>query len=106
MWCRKFIKQCQIAKEKRVLEQQVGICQFYKCKSPIFINDVNIDLIVVSNDVLFGKKAFKCFRYFNGYECDSEIMNYALAYNVPKSERILHIEQILIKLNMPFLIQK
>ena len=100
MWCRKIIKQCQIAKEKGVLEQEVEICQFYKCKSSIFINNVNIDLIVVSNDVLFGKKGFKCFKHFNGYECDSEIMNYALVYNVLKSECILYIEQILIKLNI------
>ena len=40
----------------------------YQCKSPIFINDVDINKIVVSLKFLFGKKYF---NFFIGYK-DSE----------------------------------
>ena len=39
--------------------------QFHHYKSPISINKIVIDKIVVSNKVLFGKKYF---RYFIGYK--------------------------------------
>ena len=43
--------------------------KFHQHKSLILIHDINIDRIVVSNKVPFGKKGFK---YFIGYEDDSE----------------------------------
>ena len=46
--------------------------------------DVNIDRILVSNKVPFGKKGFK---YFVGYDNDSK-KNYALLYNACKNECI------------------
>ena len=39
--------------------------QFYQHKSPISINDISINKIVVSNNVSFGTQGFK---YFIGYE--------------------------------------
>ena len=39
--------------------------KFYQDKSPILINNVNINKIVVSNKFSFGKKDFK---YFIGYK--------------------------------------
>ena len=38
---------------------------FHQHKSPISIDNINIDKIVVSNKVSFGKKDFK---YFIGYK--------------------------------------
>ena len=43
--------------------------KFHQRRSSVAIYDVNIDAIVVFNKVPFGKKGFK---YFIGYEDDSE----------------------------------
>ena len=43
--------------------------KFHQHKNPISMNDVNIDRIVISNKVSFGKEGFK---YFIGYEDDYE----------------------------------
>ena len=42
---------------------------FHQQKTPVLIQDVKIDRIVVSNKVPLGKKRFK---YFVGYRDDSE----------------------------------
>ena len=42
--------------------------EFHQNKSPIFINSIDINKIVVSNKLPFGKQDFKCFI---GYK-DSE----------------------------------
>ena len=42
--------------------------EFHKNKSPILINDIDINIIVVSNELPFAKQDFK---YFIGYK-DSE----------------------------------
>ena len=39
--------------------------KFYRYKRPISIKDIDIDKIVASNKVSFGKKGFK---YFIGYK--------------------------------------
>ena len=39
--------------------------KFYQYQSPISIKNIDIDKIVVSNKVSFGKKSF---RYFIGYK--------------------------------------
>ena len=39
--------------------------EFHEYKSPILINDINIDKIVVSDKLPFGKQDFK---YFIGYK--------------------------------------
>ena len=39
--------------------------EFHEYKSPILINDLNIDKIVVSDKLPFGKQDFK---YFIGYK--------------------------------------
>ena len=41
---------------------------FHSHKNPVSIYDVNIDKIVISNKVSFGKRGFK---YFIGYENSS-----------------------------------
>ena len=59
---------------------EIGKHKFHQRKSPILIYDVNIDKIVVSNQVPFGKNGFK---YFIGYEDDSE-KSMALCMMLPK----------------------
>ena len=69
--------------------------EFDQYKNPISIYDVNINRIVVSNNLLFAKKDFK---YFVGFENDYEkVMTLCIMS--------AYIEQILIKLNMSFLIK-
>ena len=43
--------------------------KFHQYENAISIYDVNIDRIVVSSKVPFGKK---CFKYITGYENDDE----------------------------------
>lgn len=43
--------------------------KFHQHKSPISIYDVNIDRVVISNKIYFGKIGFK---YFIGYKNDYE----------------------------------
>ena len=57
----------------------------HQYKNPISIYDINIGRVVVSSKVPFGKK--KCFKYFIGYEDDSEKI-YVLVYNASKNECI------------------
>ena len=50
-------------------ETEVEKYKFHQHKSPISIYDVNIDRIVVTNRVRFGKKGFNYFiGYKNGYK--------------------------------------
>ena len=56
--------------------------KFHQHKSPTSIYDVNVDRIVLSSRVPFGKKGFK---YFIGYEDDSE-KKYVLVCNASKNE--------------------
>ena len=42
---------------------------FHKCKPPIYIANVNITIIKISNKVLFGEKGFK---YFLGCKDDDD----------------------------------
>ena len=44
--------------------------KFYQHKSPISIGDVDINKIIVSNKVPFGKKGFK---YFIGYKDERKV---------------------------------
>ena len=39
--------------------------EFYQYKSPIWINEIDINKIAISNKFSFGKQDFK---YFNGYK--------------------------------------
>ena len=65
--------------------------EFHQHKSPILINDIDIDKIVVSDKLPFGKQDFK---YFIGYKDAKKIDLYA--YSVQKW---IYIKEILIKLN-------
>ena len=44
--------------------------EFHQYKSPILINDIDIDKIEASNKFIFGKQDFK---YFIGYKDNKEI---------------------------------
>ena len=46
-------------------DTEVEEFEFHEHKSPILINDINIDKIVVSDKLPFGKQDFK---YFIGYK--------------------------------------
>ena len=53
--------------EKIFLKVYNGKQKFYQHKRPISIKNIDINKIVVSNKVSFGKKGFK---YFTGYKVD------------------------------------
>ena len=57
---------------KKLIKFDTGIQEykFCQCKSPILINDSDINEIVVSNKFPFGKQDFK---YFIGYKDDKQI---------------------------------
>ena len=46
-------------------ETEIKEYKFYQIKSPISINDIDINKIIVSNKFPFGKQGFK---YFIGYK--------------------------------------
>ena len=66
--------------------------KFQQHKSPISIDNIGIEKIVVSNKVSFGKKNFK---YFIGYKDAKKLGLYACS-----SQNWVHVEEILIKLNV------
>ena len=66
--------------------------KFHQHKNPILINNIDINKIVVSNKVSFGKKDFK---YFIGYNDAKKIDLYAYSF-----QKCVHIADILMKLNM------
>ena len=67
---KKIITIYKMGQESRMFGNiEVEKHKFYQHKNPISIDDINIDRIVGSNMVPFGKKDFK---YFTGYKDDSE----------------------------------
>ena len=48
--------------------------KFHQHKRPISVKNININKIVVSSKVSFGKK---CFKYFNGYK-DAKIRPFCI----------------------------
>ena len=62
--------------------------EFHQYKSPISINDIDINEIVVSNKFSFGKQYFK---YFIGYKDNKEIG--------PLCTFFMHIKYLLIRPN-------
>ena len=57
-----------IKMDKKIIkfdDTEVEEFEFHEHKSPILINDINIDKIVVSDKLPFGKQDFK---YFIGYK--------------------------------------
>ena len=42
-------------------ETEIEEYEFHRYKRPILINDIDINKIVVSNTIPFGKLDFKCF---------------------------------------------
>ena len=66
--------------------------KFHQYKSPILIDNVDINKIVVSNKSSFGKKDFK---YFIGYKDTKKLDLYTFPF-----QKLVHIEEILIKLNV------
>ena len=73
------------------IEKQI----FHQHKKPISIKDVDINEIVVSDKVSFGKMGFK---YFIGYKYAKKLDIY-----VYLSQKWVHIEETLMKLNIYFL---
>ena len=61
-------------------------------KSSILINDIDINKIVVSNKVSFGKNGFK---FFNGYKDPKKLDLYPYFF-----QKCVHIEETLMKLNI------
>ena len=59
--------------DKKVIEldySRIEENKFHQCKSPISINDIDINTIVVSNKTPFGKEDFK---YFIAYKDATKI---------------------------------
>ena len=56
-------------KQIKFADTEIEEYRFHQYKSPILINDIDINTIVVSNRFLFGKQGFKCFI---GYKDDKE----------------------------------
>ena len=57
-----------IKMDKKIInfdDTEIEEFEFHEYKSPILINDINIDKIVVSDKLPFGKQDFK---YFIGYK--------------------------------------
>ena len=54
----------------KFVDTEIEEYEFYQYKSPISINDIDINEIVLSNKFPFGKQGFK---YFNGYKDNKEI---------------------------------
>ena len=79
-WSYIFTSEKTIKKWKRFVKRDKQIIKFYgtkieeykfrQYKSPISINDIDINEIVVSNKFSFGKPDFK---YFIGYKDNTEI---------------------------------
>ena len=69
-----------------------------KNKSLFSIDNIDINKIIISNQVFFGKKDFK---YFICYKEAEKIDLYAYSF-----QKWLHIEEILIKLNVCFFDEK
>ena len=57
-------------KNRKFDDSEIEECEFQQYKSPISINDIDINEIVVSNKFPFGKQDFK---YFIGYKDNKEI---------------------------------
>ena len=57
-------------KKKKFDNDEIEECEFHQYKSPISINDIDINRIVASNKFPFGKQDFK---YFIGYKDNKEI---------------------------------
>ena len=73
-------------------DTEIAEYEFHKCKRPVSINDMEINKIVVSNKIPFGKQDFK---YFIGYKDDKKL--YLYAYSIHKW---VYIEQNFVKLNV------
>ena len=72
---------------------------FHQQKSPILIQDVKIDRIVVSDKVPLGKKGFK---YFVGYKDDSgKVISLCIMLS-----KCVHVGEILVKLSICFYFDK
>ena len=65
---------------------------FYQQKSFILVKNIDIDKIVVSNKVSFGKKGFK---YFIGYKDGKKFDFYAYV-----CQKCVYKEETLMKLNI------
>ena len=68
--------------------------RFHQISGLISIGNANINKIIVSNKVPFGKKGFK---YFIGYKNDRKVRPLCIAI-----QKCVHAEDILMKLNLFF----
>ena len=62
---------------------------FHQQKRPFWINNIDINKIVLSNEVSLGKRGFK---YFVGYKDVKKSYNYACFF-----QKLVHIEETLMK---------
>ena len=58
-------------------ETEIEEYEFHQHKSPILINDIHINEIVVSNKYPFGKQDFK---YFIGYKDNKDIRSLCIFF--------------------------
>ena len=58
--------------------------EFHQYKRPILINEIDINKIVVSNKLPFGKQDIK---YFTGYKDNKKLNLYAYSF-----QKIIHIK--------------
>ena len=66
-------------------------------KNAILICDIDIDKIIGSNKISFSKKGFK---YFIGYKDNKKLVPYVYCF-----QKSVHIDEILMKLNICFFIK-
>ena len=66
-------------KKYKVDDTEVEETEFHQYKRPISISDIDVNKIVVSYKLPFGKQNFK---YFIGYKDDKKI--YLYAYSIQK----------------------
>ena len=72
--------------------------KFHQHKSPVSIENIDVNKIIVSNKVYFGKKDLK---YFIGYKDATKLDLYAYFF-----QKLVHIEETLMKLNICFFVVK
>ena len=97
LWIKKIVKKVKTIYKNgwkiiKFDEIEIERYKFHQHKIPILTNDIDINEIVVSNKVPFGKEDFK---YFTGYKDVEKIR--PLYILCPEW---VYVEEILIKLNV------
>ena len=49
---------------------------FYRCRKPFILNDIDVNKIIISKEVLYGKK--NSLKYFIGYVYEEDVIRLLL----------------------------